>query len=683
VVGFFITKNIPPVGIRIGGSAMEVIEKLKNKIEEYDPSQASFILILKYLIVGFIWIALFEYFIDIFIPADQIHSFFHFANEVIFIIFSAVLIYFLIRRTLNANYKISKSIIDKAEEIKNEEDKIKKFNLIEDMIDVGIWEYDLQSGELYLSFWAQNKLNIHQKYTSQGPIESIKEYIHPDDRQEAQNKWELFLENKNKKYSNIFRVENNSEYIYIKHSGRFLKDSDDSAVKVIGTTTEITREKKLEDKLYQLAYYDDFTSLPNEKYFLDKLEQQIRAVENSQNKDGFSVFYIEIMDMDNISNLDGSLHGKETAQKIADTLNRDPELELISHYYGDKFLLLYNRISEQKNIKAKAEEIYQSVRMLWKENKIDYFLDFKIGITVYPSNGKDAKTLISRAHHALHTIEASNQFYQIYDKKIYYAKLNNIQLKNDLRKAVESEGLSLVYQPKIDLKNDDIVALEALLRWQHPEFGQISPGYFIPIAEQSNLITQITRWVIKRVIKEFSENRILRESEKIISINLSAYDLKDDSLITFLEGLIADGKLCPHQIDFEITESVFLDAEKRDLENLNKLKEAGFYISLDDFGKGYSSLSYLAKLPIDMLKLDMSFIRNLDQKRNRILIEKIIELSHELDFQVVAEGVEEKIELEILKDLNCDYVQGYYYYRPKPLAELESIICYDCNIQHL
>ncbi|PUU89327.1 MAG: diguanylate cyclase/phosphodiesterase, partial [Halanaerobium sp.] len=258
-----------------------------------------------------------------------------------------------------------------------------------------------------------------------------------------------------------------------------------------------------------------------------------------------------------------------------------------------------------------------------------------------------------------------------------------IQLKNDLRKAVESEGLSLVYQPKIDLKNDDIVALEALLRWQHPEFGQILPGYFIPIAEQSNLITQITRWVIKRVIKEFSENKILRESEKIISINLSAYDLKDDSLIIFLEGLIADGKLCPHQIDFEITESVFLDAEKSDLENLNKLKEAGFYISLDDFGKGYSSLSYLAKLPIDMLKLDMSFIRNLDQSRNKILIEKIIELSHELDFQVVAEGVEEKIELEILKDLNCDYVQGYYYYRPMPLAELESIICCDCNIQHL
>jgi diguanylate cyclase (GGDEF)-like protein len=660
---------------------MDIIEKLKVKVEKYDPSQASFILILKYLILAFIWIILFELLVDKVMPVDKIHNFFHLAGEITFIILSAILIYFLLRKTLNNNYQFSKSIIDEVEEIKDEEEKIKKFNLIEDMIDVGIWEYDLQKGELYLSYWAQNKLNIHQKYTNQGPIASIKKFIHPEDRSKAQKKWNKFLENRNKKYSNIFRVKNNSDYIYIKHSGRFLKDDADSALKVIGTTTEITREKKLENKLYQLAYYDDFTNLPNEKYFLDKLEQLIREEENKKNKNSFSVFYLEIMEMDNISNAVGSLQDNQTAQIIGDRLKKDPELELISHYYGDQFLLLFNKISKREKIKAKAEEIYNSVRMLWKENEIDYFLDFKIGVTVYPENGHNARDLINSARHALHTIEDSSKFYQIYDKKIYYAKLNNLQLKNDLRKAVESEELNLVYQPKIDLKNDNIVALEALLRWQHPEFGQISPGYFIPIAEQSNLITQITRWVIKRVIKEFSENKILRDSEKIISINLSAYDLKDDTLITFLEELIDAEKLCPNQIDFEITESVFLDAKERDLNNLRKLKEAGFYISLDDFGKGYSSLSYLAKLPIDMLKLDMSFIRNLDQLKNRILVEKIIELSHKLDFQVIAEGVENKSELETLKNLNCDYVQGYYYYRPLPLNELESIISHDCNIQ--
>jgi len=552
--------------------------------------------------------------------------------------------------------------------------------LIEDMIDVGIWEYDLKKKELYLSYWAQNKLNIHQKYTRQGPIESIKEYIHPEDRKQAQEKWDLFLAGEKKKYKNVFRVKNNSKYIYIKHSGRFLQNDDGIAAKVIGTTTEITREKKLENKLYQLAYYDDFTNLPNEKYFSEKLESQIKISQNSKMEQKFSVFYLEVIDMDNISNVIGSLHGNQTAQIIADILSNKLKPDLISHYYGDKFLLLFKNVSKKEEIKARAEEILNLIKRLWKENEIDYFLNFKMGITIYPKNGDDAKTLITRAHQAMHTIEDSSKLYQIYDQTIYFEKLNNSQLKNDLRKAVENGELNLVYQPKINLQNEEIVALEALLRWHHPEFGPISPGYFIPIAEQSNLITQITRWVIKRVIKEFSENEVLRESGKIISINLSAYDLKDDSLIAFLKSLIKKRELCPDQIDFEITESIFLDATERDLENLNRLKKAGFYISLDDFGKGYSSLSYLAKLPLDMLKIDMSFIRNLDQRKTRILTEKIIELSHELDFKVIAEGVEEKEELEILKKLNCDFVQGYYYYRPMPISELESIISMDCNI---
>jgi len=659
---------------------MDVIFKLKNKLEETDPSRMSFKIMLKYFVLGVIWILTFEYFINKYLPGSNFFILFHFINQFLFVIFSSVLIYIFVKKGLKNHYVISKSIIDKIEKIRSEEDKIKKFNLIEDMIDVGIWEYDLKKKELYLSYWAQNKLNIHQKYTRQGPIESIKEYIHPEDRKQAQEKWDLFLAGEKKKYKNVFRVKNNSKYIYIKHSGRFLQNDDGIAAKVIGTTTEITREKKLENKLYQLAYYDDFTNLPNEKYFSEKLESQIKISQNSKMEQKFSVFYLEVIDMDNISNVIGSLHGNQTAQIIADILSNKLEPDLISHYYGDKFLLLFKNVSKKEEIKARAEEILNLIKRLWKENEIDYFLNFKMGITIYPKNGDDAKTLITRAHQAMHTIEDSSKLYQIYDQTIYFEKLNNSQLKNDLRKAVENGELNLVYQPKINLQNEEIVALEALLRWHHPEFGPISPGYFIPIAEQSNLITQITRWVIKRVIKEFSENEVLRESGKIISINLSAYDLKDDSLIAFLKSLIKKRELCPDQIDFEITESIFLDATERDLENLNRLKKAGFYISLDDFGKGYSSLSYLAKLPLDMLKIDMSFIRNLDQRKTRILTEKIIELSHELDFKVIAEGVEEKEELEILKKLNCDFVQGYYYYRPMPISELESIISMDCNI---
>lgn len=435
-------------------------------------------------------------------------------------------------------------------------------------------------------------------------------------------------------------------------------------------------------KLYQLAYYDDFTNLPNEKYFLDKLENQIETDRNSDGNQKFSVFYLEITDMDNISNLIGE-EVRFIVKKIAKKLKEDSELDLISHYHGDKFLLLFKGKSKKEKIMIKAEEILDSIKKLWQENEIDYFLSFKIGITIYPENGIEAKNLITKAQQAMHTIEESNELFQIYDQKIYFKKLKNIKLKNDLRKAVENCDLNLVYQPKINLKKEKIVALEALLRWRHPELGQISPRYFIPIAEQSNLITQITRWVIKRVIKEFSANKTLRESKKIISINLSAYDLKDDSLITFLKKLINKKLLRPHQIDFEITESVFLDASEKDLDNLKKLKKAGFYISLDDFGKGYSSLSYLTKLPIDMLKLDMSFIRNINQRKTRILIKKIIELSHELDIQVIAEGVEKKRELEILREMNCDFVQGYYYYRPMPIEKLESIICLNCNIQHV
>lgn len=658
---------------------MDLIEKIKNKLEAYEPLKINITLIFRYLVSAFIWIVLLEHFLNYFFSTGKIHNLIHISNKILFIVFSIVVIYFLIVKSIDQKYLISKNVLDRVERLKDEEEKLKKFNILEDIVNIGIWEYELEKQRFYLSYWNQNGINIHKNYANLDPVESIRQYIHPDDLKSAQRNWELFLDTKADKYANIFRIKDNSEYIYIKQNGRVLKDKQGDCYKIIGTITEITREKKLENKLYQLAYFDNLTKLPNEKYFFERLDEKLQKIKNHKREVQFSVFYLEIADIDNILNIVGSLHCNNIAQKIAAKLKEDQDLVLISHYYGNKFLLLFKELFSKEQIDFKAKEISRLIMELWQESKIDYFLNFKIGISIYPLHGKDAQNLISRAHHAMHTIKDDSQFYQIYDQNIYYKKLNTIRLKNDLRKAVENNELDLVYQPKLDLKSEKIVAFEALLRWQHPEFGQISPGTFIPIAEQSNLISKITRLVIKKVIEEFATNKILRDSGKIISINLSAHDLKSDSLIRYLEKLIKNDKLNSEQIDFEITESIFLDASDRELDNLKKIKKAGFYISLDDFGKGYSSLSYLAKLPIDILKIDMSFIRNLDQRKTKILTEKIIELSHELDFKVVAEGVETSAEVETLLNFNCDYVQGYYYYRPMAIKELKSIIGKNCN----
>jgi PAS domain S-box-containing protein len=652
---------------------MDIIFKLKEKIKKNNPDRESLILITKYLALGFFWLIIFKGFCKLILPEEHPFTIFYILSELIFIIISAIFIYLLLKKKLLNKYKFNQEIINDIEEIEQQEEKNSRFNLIEDMVDIGIWEYDLREKKLYLSYWAQNKLNKHYNYINKDPIEMIIDFIHPEDKEQARHKWQDYLTGKTEKYYNTFRIYNNSKYIYLKHSGRFVNDKSGNKTKVIGITNEITREKELENELYHLAYYDDLTALPNEKYFQDKLEKLIKKTDQKENS-CFAVFYLEISDLDNISNIVCSSHANYTARIIAAELKYYSDLKLLGYYYGDKFLLLYQGINSKEEIAEKANKILAILKNLWEKDKIEYYLNCKIGISLYPLNGGDARTLITRAHHAMHTIEDANTFFHVYNQEMYYKKLNNVRLKNDLRKAVENKELYLVYQPKLDLKQKKIVALEALTRWKHPQIGSISPEFFIPIAENSNLINKIDKWVIKQVISELNRNDILKKYQKTISINLSPYDLKDNSLPIFLEELIEKEKINTNQIDFEITESVLLDSLSNELDNLNKLKELGFLISLDDFGKGYSSLSYLTKLPLDILKIDKSFIKNINFGSNKILIEKIIELSHQLNLKVVAEGVENKKEVEILQELNCDFVQGYYYYRPMPLEEIARII---------
>ncbi|ADQ14324.1 putative bifunctional diguanylate cyclase/phosphodiesterase [Halanaerobium hydrogeniformans] len=432
---------------------------------------------------------------------------------------------------------------------------------------------------------------------------------------------------------------------------------------------------KKEEELYQQAYYDSLTSLPNKRYLDEELKAKIKKSQNNKNYN-FAVFYINIENINTLMDIKGYKQTSNFIKKLADILKdieKEDSKSFIANYNYSKFIIINNRVNKKKYSK-KAEKILAAVQKLWEKGEIDYYLNINIGIAFYPDSALDGEGLISAAQIAAHSIENKKQNYRFFDQELYLRKLKFENLKQDLRTGLEKDEFSLVYQPKIRLSDKKIVSLEALIRWQHPDLGIISPAEFIPIAEKTHLIREIGCWVLDEVLKQISKWKNNTEEEIKVSINLSPLELSNPNKIKNIDRAFEKYKIKQELIEFEITENAFLDNKYNFLKILKQLKGRGFTIALDDFGSGYSSLNYLSYLPIDKLKIDKLFVDNLEKEKNQLLTQSIISLSHNLDLSVIAEGVETKEQLDLLEKFNCDQVQGYYFYKALSPKEIEKLL---------
>lgn len=423
--------------------------------------------------------------------------------------------------------------------------------------------------------------------------------------------------------------------------------------------------QKIRDRQRDLKYqatHDALTNLPNRVQLTHHIEKEIIRV--SSRKLSIAMLLLDLDRFKEINDTLGHQLGDRVLQEVSGRLlSCLRQTDFVARLGGDEFALLLSGVTLDY-----AEEVAQRiVRSLQEPLKIDSFqlhIGGSIGIALFPLHGEDPDTLIRCADVAMYESKRRSCGYLVYDPERDPNSVNRLTLVSDLHNALEDDGLSLYYQPKIDVKSGRVIGAEALLRWQHPEHGFIPPAELIPLAEKTGMINKLTRWVLKAAMQQCAH--WVQQGHKLsVAVNLSTWDLQDPQLIGYIKTLFEDCAIGPQYLLLEITESVMMANPKRAIETLNQLADMGIELAVDDFGTGFSSLSYLKKLPIHELKIDKSFVIDMCKNdHDAVLVRSIIDLSHNLGLSVVAEGVEDQQILDLLEILRCDKLQGYFISRP-------------------
>ncbi|MGF1685615.1 EAL domain-containing protein [Photobacterium japonica] len=426
-----------------------------------------------------------------------------------------------------------------------------------------------------------------------------------------------------------------------------------------------------QEKLDQLVQTDPLTGMLNRHGFSRKLEQTIKQD---------IPFFMLYLDIDNFKNINDSLGhhiGDQVLQEIGKRLLRAlPKEAIIGHLSGDEFAILLSHPEHHKVGDLTAEQVIALINQPFNLHHFSKHLACSIGMVNFPGDGNDARILLQNADTAMY--EAKNRGRNravAFSEEMNKEARMQLWLEIELQKALQNNGLEVWYQPKVNARDFAIDGAEALVRWNHPVEGYISPAQFIPVAERSGLIEQLGQVVMREVfttVKQWKSQSLLTGR---VAINLSPQQFGNPNLIKFVDRLHKSIGVNPNDITFELTESAVMSDGEHTIQMLNAIKKLGFALSIDDFGTGYSSLSYLARFPLDELKIDRAFIQDIDSVPKQLtLIENIINLGKALNMSVVAEGVETREQATLLSNLHCNSIQGFHFYKPLPKDELEAIL---------
>ena len=433
----------------------------------------------------------------------------------------------------------------------------------------------------------------------------------------------------------------------------------------------LVQANKAGKKVKQMAYHDSLTGLPNRA----RLMQELRVILDRSKLDNKQIAVLFI-DLDNFKNINDSLGhnvGDLLLKVVADRLRGCVrETDFIARLGGDEFTVVLEDIDSREILTKVAKTICESLNEPFVFLQKKMFVSASVGISVFPDDANDVNTLLKHADLAMFEAKKSKNHYVFYQSGMEDEISRRLQIEQELRQALDEDQLILHFQPQYDLTSDKVVAAEALVRWQHPKQGLLGPADFIPVAEQSGLITDLTRWVIIQAIKQITIWS--KQGYSInLSINLSGKDMEITAqLVDYLSNLVEQYKLDTSLLELEITESILMGDPETSRQELLKLKTMGFTLAIDDFGTGYSSLNYLKNLPVDILKIDRVFVRDIEHSDNdRAIVKGIIALADSLQLKTIAEGVETEEQRDIISSLGCKVIQGYLISKPVPLEEFE------------
>ena len=531
----------------------------------------------------------------------------------------------------------------------------------------GVWDWQISTGVEVLS---QRCLDMYGY--GEGELEAradvLDGLVHPDDVDAMRRDREAHFEGRTPTCVSEHRIRcKDGSWKWIMSRGTVIsRDAAGKPLRMTGTHTDISGRKAAESLIWQQANFDALTGLPNRRMLRDRLEQDIKKCR----REGLQLAVL-FLDLDHFKDVNDTLGHDQGDALLVEAGRRIRrcvrESDTVARMGGDEFTVVLPALTDALRVEQIAQKIIDALAAPFQMAQEQAFVSASIGITLYPNDATDIDNLYKHADQALYVAKgAGRKRFSYFTPALQVAALNRARLGLDLRNALVQGQFWIAYQPIVELATGRVRKAEALIRWQHPERGLISPGLFIPIAESSGLINELGEWVFRQAAQQVFQWRALLDPDFQISVNKSPVQFHADSpaQTSWIDQLGALG-LPAQSIVLEITEGLLLDGNPGVNAQLLALREAGIGISLDDFGTGYSSLSYLQRYEIDYLKIDQSFVRHLAPgSKNFSLCKAIIVMAHELGMQVIAEGVETEQQSQLLKEIGCDYGQGYLFARP-------------------
>ena len=439
--------------------------------------------------------------------------------------------------------------------------------------------------------------------------------------------------------------------------------------------SDISERKAAEERVAYVVLHDFLTNLPNGPLLQDRLAQAISLAERESRK--VAVMCLDLDHFKAINDMLGHLVGDKLLQEVARRISSVGRIsDTVSRRGGDEFVVILPDLETVDDAAVIADNLLEVISdpCMIDGNEIE--ITTSIGISIFPEDGCEGDHLIKHADAAMyHAKKNGRNNYQFFTNEMNKLALERISIIQKLRHAEERKEFYLHYQPQMDLRSGRIIGVEALLRWNNPEAGMISPGHFIPIAEETGLIIPIGEWVLREACRQNSEWRMLGLPEITVAVNLSAVQFRQNNFIEMIKSVLCEYSLDPSGLELEITEGAVMHNAEASIALLLELKAMGLQLAVDDFGTGYSSLSYLKRFPIDKLKIDQSFVRDITvDSDDAAIVSTIINMARTLKLKVIAEGVETAEQLSFLKHQKCDEMQGYYFSKPMPPEKISSLL---------
>ncbi|HEV3029110.1 MAG TPA: EAL domain-containing protein, partial [Planctomycetota bacterium] len=548
-----------------------------------------------------------------------------------------------------------------------------RYALAAQSVNDGLWDWNLKTNEVYYSERWKAMLGCEDEDIGNTPFEWFRR-VHPDDLAQVQSLLQDHLEGRTPTFESEHRMRHKDRgYRWVLSRGLAVRNGSGRPYRMVGAQSDTTQRKLAEEQLIHDALHDALTGLPNRTLFVDRLSHRIRHSRREKDR----LFGVLFLDLDRFKLVNDSMGHSAGDQLLIETSRRLEQAvrpgDTVARLGGDEFAVLLEDVTEPGDAVRVAERIQTSLKNPIKLEGQEVVSTASIGIAMSQTGYEKAEDVLRDADTAMYRAKSEGRArHEVFDSAMHARAVSLLKIENELRQAIEREEFRVFYMPIVSLATGRIDGFEALVRWQHPERGLVSPFDFMGVAEDAGLIIAIDRWVLRRACHEVRDwQKKYPDGDRLtVSVNLSAKQFHHSDLVETIRGAITDSGLPGESLGIEITEGVLIDNTSTAGEMLGEMRKLGARIYLDDFGTGYSSLSYLQRFPIDAVKIDRSFVSRLGPKaEGHEIVQAIVTLAHNLGMRVIAEGIESSEQLALLRRLKCGYGQGWLFSKPIPHEE--------------